>query len=298
MLHKIQLSALRTFESAGRLGSFTAAADELGFTPSAVSHAIRNLEDALGVKLFIRRTRAVELSMEGAALMRSVERAFDELRRGMETVSRRTPRSLRLHCAPSFAAQFLAPRLPQFLTAHPGIEVRLAAGTDYTRFTTDEFDADITYGPVRLSGVETIPLGPEHVTPLCAPSLAETIKSPSDLLDQILIQSDNKQVRWPDWFAANGLSAPPLRGLRFDRSFLAIAAAREGHGIALESTLLASKELASGQLIAPLVRTSQNITYVGHHFVYPSRSKTAPMIKIFLTWLNAELAATDCIKND
>lgn len=293
MLNKIPLPALRAFESAGRLGSFTAAADELGFTPSAVSHAIRNLEAALGVKLFIRRTRAVELSMEGAALMRAVERGFEELRRGLETVSRRTPASLRLHCAPSFAAQFLAPRLPHFLNAHPGIEVRLAAGTDYTRFTADEFDADITYGPVTLPGVEMIPLGPETVTPLCAPHLAGRITSIADLAEQTLIQSDNKQVRWPDWFAGNGLPAPPLRGLRFDRSFLAIAAAVEGHGVALESTLLAGKELATGKLVAPLAGCSRSITYVGHHFVYPTRRKSAPMIRIFLNWLNSALAEVE-----
>lgn len=153
MLQNVPLSFLRIFEAAGRTGSFRAAATELNLTPSAVSHAIRKLEQVLGVTLFERDTRNVRLSYEGEALMRHVARAFEELRRGMEVISTRGPKLLRLHCAPSFAAQWLTPRLPVFLKLHPGIGVRLAAGTDYTRFTADEFDADIVYGPPRGDGV-------------------------------------------------------------------------------------------------------------------------------------------------
>jgi DNA-binding transcriptional LysR family regulator len=140
---------LRAFEAAGRTGSFRAAAAELHLTASAVSHAIRKLEHALGADLFHREGRTVRLSPDGEALMRHVGRAFEELRRGMEIVSTRGTRLLRLHSAPSFAAQWLTPRLPRFLARHPDIEIRLAAGTDYTRFVTDEFDADIAYGLPR-----------------------------------------------------------------------------------------------------------------------------------------------------
>ena len=136
---------------------------------------------------------------------------------------------------------------------NPKIEVRLSANTDYTRFETDEFDADITYGVPRQEGLVVLPLGEETVTPLCAPHIAETITSPEDLLQYQLIQSDNKQVRWPSWFALNGTNLPSsLRGSRFDRSFLAIAAAADGLGIALELTLLAEREILSGRLVAPL----------------------------------------------
>src|SRR5918998_5987303 len=126
MLHQVPLSILRAFEAAGRTGSFRAAATELGLTPSAVSHAVRKLEQTLGASLFEREGRAVHLSPEGEALMRHVGRAFDELRRGLEIVSTRGPMMLRLHSAPSFAAQWLTPRLSRFLRIHPGIEVRLA----------------------------------------------------------------------------------------------------------------------------------------------------------------------------
>ena len=127
------LSLLRAFEAAGRNASFRAAAGELNLTPSAVSHAIRKLERSLGTTLFTRNGRAVQLSPEGETLMRHIGRAFEELRRGMELVSTRSPRLLRLHAAPSFAAQWLTPRLSRFLAACPGIEIRLSASNSSVR---------------------------------------------------------------------------------------------------------------------------------------------------------------------
>jgi LysR family transcriptional regulator, glycine cleavage system transcriptional activator len=289
MLQQVPLSFLRIFEAAGRTGSFRAAAAELNLTPSAVSHAIRKLEQVLGIALFDRDTRNVRLSYEGEALMRHVSRAFDELRRGMEVVSTRGPRLLRLHCAPSFAAQWLTPRLAGFMKHHPGVELRLAAGTDYTRFTSDEFDADIVYGPPRVEGLVVVPLGEETITPMCAPELAETITAPADLLNHVLIQTDSKQIQWSDWFTANGLIAPPPNGSRFDRSFLAIAVATQGLGVALESTRLAERELASGRLVMPLERTSIPVRYVGHNLVFPRHVRQRQPLRTFAEWLLAEL---------
>lgn len=289
MLQHIHLSLLRAFEAAGRTGSFRTAAEELSLTPSAVSHAIRKLEQALGASLFERDGRAVRLSAEGEALMRHVGRAFEELRRGVELVATRGPQMLRLHSAPSFAAQWLSPRLSRFLRDHPGVEVRLAAGIDYTRFVNDEFDADIVYGTPRQEGLVVLPLGEETVTPMCAPELAERIRTPSDLYQQVLIESEHKQVRWPAWFARNGLAPPRPQGTRFDRSFLALAAAADGLGVALESTRLAERELASGRLVRPLAGTAEDIRYVGHHLVHPRAVRQRQVLRLFLRWLATEL---------
>ena len=166
--------------------------------------------------------------------------------------SRRMDRSSCASTAPPASPRSgSAPRLARFLREHPGIEVRLAAGTDYTRFLNDEFDADILYGLPRQEGFVVVPLGEETVAPLCTSDLARAIRTPMDLFRQVLIESETKQVRWPDWFARNGLPAPRPQGVRFDRSFLAIAAAGEGLGVALESTRLAERELASGRLVRP-----------------------------------------------
>ena len=289
MLHQVPLSILRAFEAAGRTGSFRLAAVELALTPSAVSHAIRKLEQTLGASLFTREGRVARLTPEGEALMRHVGLAFEELRRGLEMVSTRGPQLLRLHSAPSFATQWLMPRLARFLRDHPGIEVRLAAGTDYTRFLNDEFDADIVYGLSRLEGLVIVPLGEETVTPLCAPDLCRAIKTPMDLFNHILIESETKQVRWSDWFARNELPAPRPQGVRFDRSFLAITAAADGLGVALESTRLAERELASGRLVRPLVGQAEDVRYVGHHLVFPRSARRRHTLRLFTKWLGGEL---------
>jgi DNA-binding transcriptional LysR family regulator len=294
VLNKIPLSVLRSFEAAGRCGSFKLAADELGLTPGAVSHAIGKLEDALGVALFTRTTRAVALTQDGETLMTHMARAFHDMRQGLERVSSRGQRLLRLHAAPSFAAQFLAPRLPRFLDANPGVDIRLAAGTDYARFKNDEFDADIVYGALPVApGLLAIDLAEETVTPLCSPAVAAGIHAPADLLTQKLIHSDNKLIRWSDWFSANGIKAPAPHGLRFDRSFLAIGAAVDGQGVALESTLLAGRELAQGRLVAPLAGIARDLTYIGHHFVYPRARQGSQLIECFLSWLLRELATNE-----
>lgn len=290
MLEKVPLALLRAFESAGRLGSFRAAAHELGLTPSAVSHAVRKLEDQLGVSLFTRKGRSIVLTTEGNVLLEMVSRGFEEIRQGLETISTRSPNLLRLHCAPSFATQWLSPRLKGFFTSHPGLDIRLAANTSYADFFENEFDADIVYGMPKQDGVEIISLGEETVTPMCAPVLAGSIRSPADLLDQMLIQSDNKLIRWTDWFRANDLRAPQPQGPRFDRSFLTLAAAADGLGVALESTRLAERELREGRLVRPLAGIALDITYRGHYFVCSrAKSKRGP-IRIFREWLLSELA--------
>jgi DNA-binding transcriptional LysR family regulator len=210
MPRHLPLTALRAFEAVTRTGSFRSAADDLGLTPSAVSHSIRGLERDLGAVLFEREGRSIRLTPEGETLMRHVERGFGELQLGVGSVAARGPRLLKLHCAPSFAAQWLMPRLRRLLQECPGLEVRIAAGTDYTQFVADEFDADVVYGalPPDFYGaaarhaVIVLPLGTETVTPLCAPDLAPRIRSARDLLAQTLVESETKKVRWPAWFAA------------------------------------------------------------------------------------------------
>lgn len=289
MLKDVSLTTVKAFESAARHGSFRAAASELNLSPSAISHAILKLEQTLGTALFEREGRLVRLSPDGETLMRHVGLAFDELRRGMEVVTNRGPQLLRLHSAPSFAAQWLTPRLSDFFSSHPGIEVRLAASTDYARFTNDEFDADIVYGPSRVEGVVSVPLGLETITPLCSPAFAERIKEISDLTSDVLIQSDLKQVRWSDWFRANGCEPRVPHAARFDRSFLAIAAACDGLGVALESTRLAEREINAARLVAPLAGRANDVDYTGHYLVFPRAGRQRRAVRVFTDWLLAAL---------
>jgi DNA-binding transcriptional LysR family regulator len=288
-MHTLPLGALRAFESAARTGSFRAAGQELGISASAVSHAIRKLEDSIGAGLFERAGRAVQLNPAGEALLRHIAQAFDDMRHGLEMVGSRAVNLLRLHCAPSMAAQWLMPRLRHLIALYPDLDVRLSAGTDYPRFLNDEFDADICYGPPRQEGLVVLPLGEETVTPLCAPDLAALIREPADLLRHKLIESEHKRVRWAGWFAANGMNPPSPHGSRFDRSFLAIAAAVDGLGVTLESTRLAERELARGDLRAPLAGRARDVRYIGHYLVFPPAAKPRRAVRMFAQWMATEL---------
>lgn len=292
VLKDVSLTAVKAFESAARHGSFRAAASELNLSPSAISHAILKLEQTLGTSLFEREGRNVRLSPDGETLMRHVGQAFDELRRGMEVVSNRGPLLLRLHSAPSFAAQWLTPRLSGFFKSNPGVEIRLAASTDYARFVNDEFDADIVYGTSRVEGALSVPLGLETITPLCSPDVAQRVKSLQDLTSGVLIQSDLKRVRWVDWFKANDVEPLVPHGARFDRSFLAIAAACEGLGVALESTRLAEREIKSGRLVSPLAGIAKDVEYLGHYLVFPRAGRQRRAVRVFSDWLLKALDLT------
>ena len=247
----------------------------------------------MSTTLFERSARSVRLTPAGENLMRHAGAAFDNLRRGMEEVAGRGPQLLRVHCAPSFAAQWLAPRLAQFLAAEPKLEVRLAASTEYARFSNDDFDVDVVYGQPRGEGIEIIPLGEETVTPLCTPDIAKRIRKPKDLFGQVLIRSEVKQVQWHQWFTANGLESPAIHGMRFDRSFLAIAMASSGLGVTLESTRLAEREIATGKLVAPLEGRSVDVCYVGHYLVFPRASRQRRAVRAFAEWITSELSATE-----
>ncbi len=285
MIGGATLSMLRSFEAAARYGNFKGAADELRLSPSAISHSVRQLEAALGVQLFERAGRGVRPTLEGLALLSRLSVAFDEIRRGIEDVGQRGSALLRIHSAPSFAALWLAPRLKQFTTRHEGIELRLSADTQYARFATDDFDLDIVYGPVRAEGVTSLLLGEEEVAPLCAPAIANQIGCIDDIALFPLIQSDQKQVRWDDWLKVNGINKSLNRALRFDRSFMALSAARNELGIALESMRLAQEDLSSGRLVAPLSQAGGRLYDSGHKLVIPRNRPIRKPVRLFVKWL-------------
>lgn len=290
IFRRVSLTALRIFEAAGRTASFAAAASELDLSPSAVSHAIRKLEETAGVQLFTRSTRTIALTAAGRVLLDHVQRGFEEMQRGFQQAAPApTVMPLRLHTAPSFGTQWLMPRLARFIADNPGINLRFSADIHYANFDNDDFDIDIVYGEPANGRHERLPLVIEELTPLCSPALARTITAVQDLYAQPLIQSSGQSVRWGGWFSANNLATPADFALAFDRSAMSIAAAVDGLGVVLESTLLAERELASGTLVAPLRATTTTVRYVGHYLVYPRRQHQHAAFMQFKAWLLAEL---------
>ena len=174
-----------------------------------------------------------------------------------------------------------------------GVSAERSASTEYARFSNDDFDVDVVDGQPKGEGIDIIPLGEETVTPLCTPDIAKRIRKPKDLFGQVLIRSEVKQVQWHQWFTANGLELPAIHGMRFDRSFLAIAMASSGLGVTLESTRLAEREIATGKLVAPLEGRSVDVCYVGHYLVFPRASRQRRAVRAFAEWITSELSATE-----
>ena len=295
MQNRVSLKAIQAFEAAARLSSFALAAEELFVTPSAVSHQIKLLEEQFGVRLFHRVHRAVVLTDAGRVYAEEVSAAFARIDIATRELGR-TAKSdiLTVHSTPSFATQWLMPRLARFSALEPDIDVRLNASYPAPAdLLTQGVDIDIRYGMKRLqpAGTMVLPFPAETIVPLCAPSLANganAIRAPEDLRHHTLIHSEVCLISWRDWMRQH--RKVPLdisRGPRFDRSFMAISAAVDGQGICLESLLLVQRELDSGRLVAPLGMTGPKVQ--GYTFNLLRSRAELPKIRSFQDWLFSEL---------
>ena len=216
---KVLISTLRVFEAAARWQSFNAAASELNLTASAVSHSIRKMEETLGVVLFERIGRGVSLSSEGQTLMGYTERGFDELQRGLEAVSSRAPRLLRLHSGPSFAPNGWRRDLRAFLFNAPTWKC-VYRQVSNTRVSIRASSTPTSCTVCRGRKVSWCCRSRRRRSRRYARRTLRRRSVATDLLRHPLIQSDNKQVRWPAWFALNGIAVPSTsRGVRSTAAF-------------------------------------------------------------------------------
>ncbi|MCP1536156.1 transcriptional regulator GcvA [Methylorubrum extorquens] len=250
------LATLRAFEAAGRRLSFRGAADELGVTPTAISHQIRLLEQTLGLRLFHRETRRVRLTAEGAVLLPVLRDGFDAFAEAIDQIrGRRAAGVLTLSAPTAFVAKWLVPRLADFRAAHPACDLRLHASDSLIDFARDGVDVAVRYGPGPYSDFDAHRLLAERVTPACSPHLA--IRSVGDLRHHTLLHFEwprltDETPTWPAWLRHAGVTGVDGRaGIRFSDEGHVIQAAIAGQGIALLSDVLTADELASGALIQP-----------------------------------------------
>jgi DNA-binding transcriptional LysR family regulator len=282
------LNRLRTFEAAARLQSFARAADELSLTASAVSHQIRDLEDHFGRALFERRHRRVQLTPEGQRLHEGLARVFDALESACADVQLPAQdQTLAVHCSPSLAIKWLGPRLRAFVDGHPGLHVRLSTGADLPDLgVRRELDVALAYGDARArAGIDVVPLGEERLAPLVAPALMRPRTRAATLIQELpLIDSTLSPLPWPDWFALQGLPMPQRPRMAFDRAAMAIAAAADGLGVALESTRLAARELERGEL-AVLGAQAFRPCVQPVHFLHRRQGANRPAVQAFVDWV-------------
>lgn len=296
--HPAPLNALRAFEAAARSLSFQAAAGELFVTPAAISHQVKRLEAYLGVKLFHRGHRSVELTGEGEALAASLGELFGRLDTALDQITANAKTRLRVSTVESFAAKWLAPRLHRFHRGCPDIRVHVETGNPHVDFVRDGIDVAIRYGPGGYAGMSCELLVAAPVFPVCAPSLLADGERPlavaDDLRRHTLLHDESASGHagvpdWPAWLEAAGATqVDASRGPVFSSIYLAQEAAVAGHGVALGVAPLVEEDLDRGRLARPFTHALAN----PHAFwiVHPHGAEANPAVSAFRSWLRQEAA--------
>ena len=284
------LKALRAFEAAARLGSFSRAAAELGVTHGAVSHQIRALEEELGAALFHRTGRAVELTERGARLLPVLSAAFDQIAEGWVQAGARDSAALTVSVEPSFAARWLVLRLGKFHRAHPDIELRLMPSSELVDFEREDVDIGVRYGLGGWPDAIAEKLFEATVYPVCAPSLIDPkkpIRKPEDLKQYPLLHEETMQ-HWLSWLEGAGVKNPrwAAKGPLFIEASLALQAAAGGQGVALANDTLAMADLAEGRLVR--LFEFEMPDEEAYWLVYPERSAARPKVQAFRNWIREE----------
>lgn len=282
----IPLNALRTFEVAMRQGSFTRAAIELRVTQAAVSHQIARLEDLLGTALFLRTSAGLKPTDEALALFPVVERSLDAMARSVDRISgRHSLEVLKVGVVATFAVGWLMPRLSGFQHANPQIDFRLITNNNRVDILREGLDMAIRFGNGRWPDLGTRLLVEAPMAPLCAPWLATDLSTPAVLSRQVLLRS-HRSNEWEQWFAAVGLSAPPMAGPVFDSSVALAEVAAEGAGVALLPVAMFARQIAAGRLVQPF---STTISAGDYYLTWPVDRPMSPAMASFATWAAAEI---------
>jgi LysR family glycine cleavage system transcriptional activator len=289
------LNAIKAFEAAARLGSFTRAAEELNVTHGAISRQIRLLEDWLGTRLFLRTSRNAVPTRAGSDLLAEAGPALDRLAAVSQRVQNHAPAGGQLHVSalPTFAMRWLIPRLPEFQRDYPGLELRIVtASTPAEQFHMD-VDAVIS-GPSRQPGWVGKRFLGEARLPTLSPDLMREceLRTPEDLERHTLLHAATLREAWPRWLAAAGVpNLKPAGDQVFEHFYFAIQAALEGLGVVMGPLALISGELRAGRLLAPIREPATRTR--GYFFYAPESRSDAPAIVALRQWLISAGSVTE-----
>lgn len=277
------LSAVRAFEAAARLQSFTRAAEELDMTQAAVSYQIRQLEQRLGLPLFQRLPRQVVLTAAGQRLALAVIEAFGSLRSAFAGAVARSESELAITSLPTIASNWLVPRLGAFQLLHSELAVRLDTGVPLVDLLQGGFDVGIRSGRGDWPGLAADLLLPSEFTPLCGPDVAARLSAPRDLLGVPRYGRDSWWRQWLDEVGVDtaGLTHGPTVELSVEQ--FEVTAALAVGGVAITSPLFFRAELASGRLVQPFAHRAR--AGVDYWLAYPQAAQRSPKIQAFRRWL-------------
>jgi len=290
---RLPLTALRSFEAAGRQLSFSRAAEELFVSQAAISRQIRELEHFLRQPLFFRHHRRVELTEAGRRLLDQLVRSFDDIDRLLSDLAAPAQSVVRVSVEPSLAAVWLVPRLNRFRELRPDIDVSVEVDPRPIEFRSDQAELALRFSAHNTSWprseAERLTLTVD--SPVLSPGLLASgppLEKPIDLGRYTLLHEENRQG-WARWFEAAGVpaDAAPARGPMFADTSLSKQAAQLGHGVALGDLMLVRDELASGALIKPFDIDVAS----GAYWLVARRLKGLPEpAKAFADWIRSEFA--------
>ena len=289
------LSGLRYFETAARLSSYSKAAEELFVSQAAVSQKIRQLEEALGCKLFIRQGREMALTEKGKTLFGQVSRGFEHILKGLNQITNEPVDGvLSVSAPPSFASRWLLPRLWKFSMLHPNIPIRVITSCDDLDLRHGNIDVAVWQGDDmdNSEGLIKEMLLEEQIFPYCSPALANSINftHPKQLLDCWLIHYESKCFPWEDWFKLVDVKMKKsfIQWMEVGTFDLAMNAVIAGHGACLATECLASDYIERGLLVKPFdIGMTPGLKF--HLYTDPS-SPRRDRIKAFSDWMHFEVS--------
>ncbi|WP_373003932.1 transcriptional regulator GcvA [Hyphomonas sp.] len=292
------LTALRAFEAAARLGSFREAADELSVSQSAISHQVKHLEEQLGIALFVRTPRAVELSDAGAAYFPVVRRAFDRIAEGTkQLLSPQEENILTVQMYSTFAVRWFMPRLHAFQKMHSDIKVRVNSSQTDADFSEHGIDLALMIGQRRRDEIHYEYLFSPTMLAVCSPRYKGTAQSdgrplemPADLAGHPILQVYPSDNDWPVWLEANKVhDVDPDAGLRFDSYDHALKMAARGMGVALAMQPYVDEDIEAGHLVD--IFPERRVRTIGHWFLtYPKERMNVRKVRLFQEWLKGQIS--------
>ncbi|MFG0400411.1 LysR substrate-binding domain-containing protein [Pseudomonas sp. zjy_11] len=288
----LPLLALRAFTETTRLGSLKAAAERMGVTPGAISQQIRLLEDRLGVTLLTRSRYGVQLTEAGESLYPGLSRGFGQIESALldlEVLTRGN--SLTISTQPSFASNWLVPRLADFSALHPEIDVRVQSTAELADLQRDPVDIALRHGLGDYPGVESIPLFAPVLLPVASPGLlacGSALDEPQDCLHYPLLQ-DADRADWTLWLQAHGVEPDhrSRRGPSFDEDLLLLRAAVSGQGIALVQSQHAEEDLRHGRLVVAVDRPWPS--RFAYYLVARKEKLGQPHVRAFVDWMRRQI---------
>ncbi|QDO97462.1 transcriptional regulator GcvA [Ferrovibrio terrae] len=283
------LNALRAFVAAGRHLSFTRAADELHVTQGAVSRLVKQLEEDLGVSLFSRGPRGLELTEAGGAYLPPLTEAFERMLAATKLIMRSTRPANRLAITmlPTFAMRWFMPRLADFHQLNPEIAVDVTSADRPVDFASEPVDVGIQYGSGNWSAeLHAEFLFPETVTLVASPALlkSKALRKPDDVKRHVLLTHSTRPEAWAEWFASAGLKGSAGKGPAFEHFFMSIEAAVNGLGLALVPDFFVVQELRDGRLVEPLPEFRLRRPG-GYYLLCLKGREREPAIRGFRNWL-------------